>query len=260
MKNLWSVSDDCDYARWRADLTGARHYPQAVLSWMVSVVEAGEKCKVLTVLQAPRSGFQRDRDGALGPFLKRRFEESGRVDLFYFMFDWSLPYQGEVFQSTAWINFFDSGGGLAEAEVVGDLSRLLRQLRPEYGDWHSLCRRGLPLRIMEPAGPYDHPQFKGVNVQFILQTDIWFPWLHRAREIMERADFSKPILPACRNLLALHHTPRLNSFLAAVRDETTRVGGNWELYKDICSDLFMLDDNGIRLDGELPTNYVEVQV
>jgi len=99
-----------------------------------------------------------------------------------------------------------------------------------------------------------------VWVEFVLQTDIWFPWLFRAQEILERCPGDVKQIPACRNPLAQHHTPRLNRFLAVARSETMRIGGTWELNKDFSSGLFMLDENGIRLNAELPDNFLEVQI
>jgi hypothetical protein len=256
--NLWSVTKN-PFATWRANLMGARHDSQALLSWLLAVVEASEENGIFTVLNAPRIAYRRDRDGSLVAFLKRQFDETGKVDLFYFALRWFQRVNGELFQSCTRLNYFEGDGNIAMAEVVGDLSVFLKQLRPDYTTGSNLCcRPGLPMKIWGPEGPYDHPQFQGVHVQFILHTDIWLPWIHHASEIREHANVSQRMVPICRNPLAQHHTPRLNRFLAAVRDETVRVGGTWQLDRDFSSELFMLDDNGIPLDAELPANYVEV--
>jgi len=61
---------------------GARHDTEALLSWLMHVVAAGEALDTFTVLQAPKLGYRREGHGPLAPFLKLHFERTGKIDLF----------------------------------------------------------------------------------------------------------------------------------------------------------------------------------
>jgi hypothetical protein len=68
--------------------------------------------------------------------------------------------------------------------------------------------------------------FKGV-IDVDLRTDIWFP------RILGILDGNAPLPPAPpsrdNTMLANGHTPRLNAFLADVREAARALGGTWRL-------------------------------
>lgn len=85
------------------------------------------------------------------------------------------------------------------------------------------------------------------HIRFRLLSDIWFPWVYGIG-----LDLSSDLHKRFDNReLAQYHTPRLNRFLAAVREATQAIGGQWYLDTDrdsLRADRFLVDDDGTPRD------------
>lgn len=121
--------------------------------------------------------------------------------------------------------------GIEEREV-SDLGAELLSLRPELDRVPHVA----PLEI---SGPLTKDT---VDVVIALYTDLWFP------TVVGINDLDDDVETYDNSVLAARHTPRLNRFLAAMREAAESRGAGWE--HDASSNrnyTSMVDDNGIHL-------------
>lgn len=146
--------------------------------------------------------------------------------------------------ATSRIAFADAGGAVVEDEIE-DLGLVLAA-----APYAAPVRHRPPLRVDTGFGT---GLGAGSGVEFWASistcSDIWLPWSSaRYEEDAEPEDFSD------NRELADLHTPRLNAFLARLREVTVAMGGSWALERDTTDRalLFELGDSGVLLDAENP--------
>lgn len=251
MMNRWATKDD-PIACWSADLTDAMNDPERLWLWLRATLELGDKLEVYSVQEAPLAGFLLERDGPFVNFLEKRFRETRELDLFAFAQSGMRRIGSSRFRTLARVASFDSDGSLVEKRE-DDLGALLRRLRPEDlgADLGSMkhcepvCINGTKIRFDSSGGSSLTPHAGQMRIEFILYSDIWFPWIPGMIE--ESYQYGKLF---DNRELAQRHTPRLNEFLSLVREHTLQLGGQWE--RDAQYDLpelpGMLNESGIRLD------------
>ncbi len=226
MRNLWIVTD-MPHATWAADLTSAGE--TARREFVEAVLRAGAEQAVFEVVDAPLIGYQRERDGDLGEWLRAR-----PVDLFHFTGAAMLPGHAQSSTSVATISWYDATDALTEGRCA-DLGALLKTLDP------------VPDSI--PDGFMTHRPAVRVTgtdavVRFSIHSDIWMPWVLGAAH--PECDLTRLF---DNRELARRHTPRLNAFLAAVADAAVGAGGRWSLDKEETGDqtLKWVDQRGVDL-------------
>ena len=86
-----------------------------------------------------------------------------------------------------------------------------------------------PKMIVRPP-PGKQAYLRPVRVSIQLETDIWFP---RVLGFLDREEESDPRRGPDdmydNSALAARHTPRLNRFIASVREAALDLGAQWEL-------------------------------
>jgi hypothetical protein len=269
-ENYWVVKNKYEFAAWGAEFPqGIMHEPREMLLFLQRVLEVAEREEIFRVIRAPYKTSKYDpkaqahllaldpkleyrwQPGGLtyGQFLEQVLVETGKLIFFHQMerSPGTIPEYRVI--APARLSYYDIDGGLRDEEVE-DIGELLRQVRPTQGDlpnyWPELSEE----EILEEKKSIDKTYksscsailFSGSMVSkdneidygsylFInLFTDIWFPKVGGFLE-------DQPVLYEDRvfydnSELALRHTPRLNRFLANVRDITLEMGGTWHVDKD----------------------------
>lgn len=260
MRNLWASYKD-PIAIWTADISPIRNDLARVTQFLRQALEAGEENAVYTVQEAPLANYQRERDGPLAEFLEARFRATEELDLFHFASSRMLRLENGEFRVSARIAYYDLAGHLVEGEIE-DFGLLLQSLRPaDVGVSAGLMSHSQPVDIRGSRVDFrDSTRSTGTIrpnrlwLDFRIASDIWLPWVDGILE--ERYD---PDRPYDNRPLAERHTPRLNRFLATVREATLAVGGTWTLDIDeVRRDrLRIIHDEGIRLDVLPPNGFME---
>lgn len=254
MKNRW-VSLDNPMASWVADLSTRRHNAESLLSWLRSILTAGDECAVYSVDEAPTAGFRRAIDGSLTDYIERQFNASMSIDLFQFARSGMRPVNGSRFKVSARMAYVDADGRIAESDI-DDLGMLLRNLRPaDVASAGSRMSRCPPIEITGPKIDFGAPERSiwtpkpdQVKVRFNIYSDIWFPWVRGLLE--DKFDVNSW---HDNRSLTQFHSPRLNRFLESAAEATRACGGTWELDEEDSRVMaWMLTDTGIRLDVEPP--------
>jgi hypothetical protein len=252
MGNMW-VSGKNPIAVWVADLSQPSVDVSLLLQWMTCCLEAGEKCEVLKVLEAPLLNYRKNRDGALMTVIENHYLTTGQLDLFWFTDSGVRELNGGRYRGAAKMAYYDTEGQVRESDV-DDLGQLLRDLgTPEEPDGFLFMKRYPPLDPLGVRINYRHPkQSEGVfrwghpRVTFSIYSDIWLPWVNGMLsgnyDVNKRFDNRE---------LARVHTPRLNAFLGTVRDKTIELGGSWLLDEDdtLSNVKYMVCADGIGVDA-----------
>jgi hypothetical protein len=254
MKNHWVTFDD-DIATWTADLTPRRDDAEALWAWLEIVVGSAEQNEVHIVREAPSLEYVRE-SGPLLSHLGRLFADEGKIDLFHFEF--AVPEhqrEGRALRAAARMAYFDAGGQLTE-EYVDDLGELLRSLRPaDYEEAVNFMYRCSPLKAWGPLVDSRNSEKSNwwvvpgeATVDFSIRSDIWYPYISGLLEPDVTVDYGID-----NRALSGRHTPRLNAFLADVRQATVAIGGTWKLDGEQRTTYEgLLSDAGIDLDATPP--------
>ena len=136
--------------------------------------------------------------------------------------------------------------GEIEEKEVDDLGALLRELRPDRSQaLPYLMRCEESIRVggcyvtLEKEAPHD------AFMYIRLLSDIWFPIVQGYME----EDYSFDETYRDNRDIAHCHTPRLNSFLADLRQLAEEVGGTWRHDKPMTYPYnLMFDETGVILD------------
>jgi hypothetical protein len=199
----WFAQPDSLIAGWEAGAPGRE------LELANAVVVAGERHAVFRVVTVPIGG------GDPAPF--DYLTNLGRGARPFEFLPEEAP-AGRRFATPGRICWQEPDGRLVEGEVA-ELGPLLKRLRPDAAPWAADL-------FMAHVPPVVVRAFKGV-IDVDLRTDIWFP------RILGILDGNAPLPPAPpsrdNTMLANGHTPRLNAFLADVREAARALGGTWRL-------------------------------
>jgi hypothetical protein len=137
-------------------------------------------------------------------------------------------------RNTTLLAYYDVAGQVVEAEV-SDVCAILAA-DPETA-------QAMPRHPPYDGSIYLSPWYfedETAELTIELWSDIWLPWVWG--NYLETPDFVD------NRELASRHTPRFNTFLAAIRNYVTPYDGTVELDQPEAND-FQADDNGIRLDA-----------
>jgi hypothetical protein len=147
-----------------------------------------------------------------------------------------LPLAG-VLQTTTRVAYVNGDGDVVEGDVA-DMADLVAEVGTTAASLHVPALTVMTLR--EGGG--------GVSTTISFATDIWLPWTSVAHEPGMQWDELVDNFE-----LAAVHAPRLNAFLAAVREATEEVGGQWSLDEDVIFSLysFEVDETGVLLNVPL---------
>jgi hypothetical protein len=250
MKNHWVSSRDEEYACWYV------RFPEEqmtndweVFQFMKEVYECGEAEGVYRVVctEEPHA-YQEDSGISYIEHLEKVLNETGKYVGF-----WRVSVaarrdkEGEGFLATTRLSYFETDGTIAEVEVR-DLGKLLMRLRPDQLDMQRYdMASSLPMVLSGMKGGWDEEDGTPyiTYLRICLQTNIWFPWVRGFPGETKRWNDNTD--------LALRHTPRLNRFLARVKELTLQFGGKWERSNDQHISIYwpMIGEEGILLDAEV---------
>jgi hypothetical protein len=248
MKNHWVSSRDEEHASWYV------RFPEEqmtndweVFQFMKEVYECGEAEGIYRVVRTEEPHAYREDSGiTYVEYLEKVLHETGKyVGFWRIGFGARRDKEGEGFLATTRLSYFETDGTIAEAEV-GDLGKLLMRLRPDLEMDRHYMASSFPIALWGMKGGWykDGRPYK-TYLSICLQTDIWFPWVHGFLGEPKRWNDNTD--------LALRHTPRLNRFLARVKELTLQFGGKWERSNDqhISTYWPMIGEEGILLDAEV---------
>jgi hypothetical protein len=218
-RNHWFTFPGDFIVRWGAYLPPPRGTIDKLVQFGVRIADAGKRHAVYRVVRLP-GRFPYDADQQ--PFeshLREVAQQYGRVPLF--------PGEANPHPTGLWtparIAFYR--GDVIVEEEVGNVGALLRDLRPEQIETRvAVMRSASPVAVIGSHVRID--ETREVLVEVRLETDIWFPWVlgmvddyPQEGQKPERYD---------NRALAERHTPRLNAFLAELRQLAADLGGRWE--------------------------------
>jgi hypothetical protein len=239
-QNAW-ISREERLASWEACFD-PRTDPGRLLTWLALVLAAGERESIYRVLRCAARGYDRDRQGEPLAVLRQGFEASGTLHLLDFESDGAAP--GDRIDTR--VAYWDVHGRAVE-ERVADLGAILSRAFPErlYTSYMAsrppFCIEGSRLETRDPTSPWQFDRRPSLAIRFYTHSDIWFPLV---QGLLVRDTPYDP--PRDNRELAGRHTPRLNRFVAEVREATLEAGGQWRIDEDFC-DSFLL--YGIRETG-----------
>jgi hypothetical protein len=259
--NYWVMQDEPEFASWGAKFPlGKMNDPWEMLSFLQQVLKAAEMEEVFHLVKAPWQKGDLDlyqnleyRARTDGPtysqYLEQILAETGKLIFFRQLFSMPdlLPEYRVV--APARLSYYDINGELRDEEVE-DVGELLRQVRPTQDDllnhWPELSEEEIKRKkkfidkSYKGGGsaiffggnfvPKDSESDYGSHLYINLFTDIWFPKVGGFLE--EQPVWYEDRVFYDNRELALRHTPRLNRFLANVRDITLEMGGTWYVDKD----------------------------
>jgi hypothetical protein len=279
MKNHWVSSRDEEYACWCVRFPKEQMTNDwEIFEFMKGVYECGEAEGIYRVVRTeePNAGdsgityvecyengvlqgvnrivrtdepqphaYRADSGISYVEYLEKVLHETGKYVGFRQQ-STSIRQDKEGFLATARLSYFETDGTIVEAEVE-DLGKLLMRLRPDQLDMERYdMAPSLPMSLWGiKGGWYKDGRPYETYVGICLQTDIWFPWIYgfpgEAKRWHDNTD------------LALRHTPRLNRFLARVKELTLQFGGKWERSNDQHISIYwpMIGEEGILLDAEV---------
>jgi hypothetical protein len=218
--------------------------PDVLFGFVEAVCAAGEHEEVYSIRETRQpDAFDRGRGGSWPAHVRRLWRDDRGRTLF--------PYGGPVATADGRLRiaarlsaFTEPSGEIADHEVV-DVGELLVSLRPELA-----ARRVPRVGAIEVAGPMTvHPSWP-VDITVTASTDIWLPWVVGHLEDDDADRFYD------NRALAARHTPRLNRFLQAVREEAVDRGAEWGFDPDAGANVryrLMVDESGVRLSDPPPT-------
>jgi hypothetical protein len=276
--NYWVMEDEPELATWYAKFPkGSMTDPWEVLPFLQKVLEAAGQEEVYRVKRAPWSsgalGLKLDLEyraypggPSYGQYLEQVLSETDKL-IFFRQLSASpglLPEYRVI--APARLSYYDIDGTLIDREVE-DVGELLRRVRPPEVDlpdyWRELSERELANKkkfinksykaegsaiflggdLIEKDTALDF----GTYLSIELYTDIWFPKVGGYLE--DHSPYQSRVFHDNREL-ALRHTPRLNQFLASVKDLTLEFGGTWKVDYPSIDEQYnqQFNENGINLD------------
>lgn len=229
MGNRWGIAHD-ELVVWSAMLPAARQ--DDLHAWRAAVLEVGEEQGVYRVEEIPDLGFRRGQHGPLTTFLAARPDLDAGILLFD---DWQL--------ASSRMAFFDQAGVIVEAQVTN--------LNAVLADDH----RAIPGRNYPPltlTAGLTRPDGHTVEVTLATRTDLWLPWNYAVWDLRPEED---PGDFVDNRMLAARNAPRLNAFIAALREQTRRCAGTWALDTQATSGevRFEVGDVGVHLEAPQPS-------
>jgi hypothetical protein len=192
-----------------------------------------------------------------GQYLEQVLNETDRL-IFFRQLSSSPGYLPEYrIIAPARLSYYDLDGELIDKEV-DDVGELLQRLRPmpfesseeeQYSynySKKSYMAEGSAIFFYGNLRSKDWLPDSSTYLFINLYTDIWFPKVGGYLE--DDSPYESRVFRDNREL-ALRHTPRLNRFLASVRDLTLEFDGIWKVdhptYEEQYNEQF--DENGIHL-------------
>jgi hypothetical protein len=255
-KNIWVVNHDLEFASWDAVFPKGKMLDSWELwPFLKGVLEIGEQEAVYRVAQVgvirnlPRPAERQ----SYAQLVEQYLTEKGKL-LFFNQLD-----LGNHVSTPARLAYYEENGVLVEDEV-SDLGGLIRRLRPEKVDERDeYMTSDNPVTFSGQIGiRYSNGDLEGACLNIYLHTDIWFPKVMGYLEDWGKGEWGLSIDGTNRlwqdnRELALRHTPRLNRFLARVKQLTLEYGGTWGIDKSqdtVVRYHSQWDENGIFLDTE----------
>jgi hypothetical protein len=255
--NSWVMENKYEIVTWYAGFPkGKMTDPWEVLPFVQKVLEVAEQEEVYRVKRAPwRSGdlgLKLDLEYRAypgGPSYGEYIEQvlTGTDKLIFFEQLSASPNLLPEYRviAPARLSYYDIDGTLIDKEVE-DVGELLRRVRPPEvdlpDDWQELSEEDIASEIeyvnrnYKATGsaiffrgllvPKDSFPDYGTYLSIRLYTDIWFPKV--GGYLIDDSPYESRIFKDNREL-ALRHTPRLNRFLASVRELTSELGGTWSV-------------------------------
>jgi len=247
--NRWSM-DRKPLVRWLAEISPLIQQPAVLLDWMKHVLRAGAEHNVFIPVNAPRLNYTRSpgvegMDPQLIDRLKELYEHYHILDVLEF------ANSGE---NAALLAYYDAEGNIVEREET-ELRQVLLRLRPDDVKHNpQLICLGSAVDIISERityrQPLQEPYPGGLSVRVSIHSNLWLPWFYS--QYPEDMEYEQPF----NNLeLACRHTPRLNAFLAQVKEWTIKLKGAWELNRSVIDPSLLNDDIGIRLDVQPRDGY-----
>jgi hypothetical protein len=260
------VTDRNYWATYRQSITlwgGALPPPatlgvQRVFEFARHVLDAAEREQVMRVVLLPtRSATRKERAPTWFEHIHTRFEQRGHLKLFPHGAD---AWLGDSLRQPARLAYYQ-GEQIVEEDIedVGTLEKAVVSARG--GDPHSI-RSTLPI-VLGGGSPDEEgeapgrPPTREFPIYLALYTDIWFPRVtgldvgdHVGRDPKARHPARGRDGLMDNSELAARHTPRLNRFIATLRDAILELGGTWKLDRSGAPHhhLPVLHDGGILLD------------
>lgn len=259
--NYWVAGDEPEIASWKAEFPkGNMADPWKALHFVQKVLEFAEREEVYRVQRAPwrsgEMGLRLDLEyraylggPSYGQYLEQVLNETDK--LIFFPQLWTITGLLPEYRiiSSARLNYYDIDGALIDKEV-DDVGELLQRLRPmpfdlsEENQYYYNCDK--KSYMAEGSAIFFRGDLR-TNLYINLYTDIWFPKVGGYLE--DDSPYENRIFHDNREL-ALGHTPRLNRFLASVRDLTLEFDGVWKVDYPTYDEQYnqQFDENGIYLD------------
>ena len=215
--NHWSAYRNALFG-WTATVPLRADAPRALLDWTLAVVELAR----VTDAVCFRKG-----DGSYWPWpelvvwLERGLAERSVVDAFDFCSRFDLVGSKVAYHDER---------GIQEA-LIDDVGGLLARLRAPFDDLHSGAVRRCPplwlggheISFTTPDAPMAAARLPSTCIHIRIECDLWLPWVPGRIDPPDRETFYD------NRALAERHTPRLNAFLAGLRESVTSRGGHMEL-------------------------------
>jgi hypothetical protein len=269
--NYWVMEDEPELAIWYAGFPkGNMTDPWKVLPFVQKVLEAAEREEVYRVKRAPwRSGdlgLKLDLEyraypgePSYGEYIEQVLRETDKLifpNRLRIASPGLLPEYRVI--APARLSYYDLDGDLIDKEVE-DVGELLQRLRPmpfdlseeernSYNyDKKSYMASGSAIFLGGQFISKDSSSDYCTYLRIYLHTDIWFPKVGGFLE--DHSPYQSRVFHDNREL-ALRHTPRLNQFLASVRDLTLEFGGTWKVDYPSIDEQYnqQFNENGINLD------------
>ena len=215
--NHWSAYRNALFG-WTATVPLRADAPRALLDWTLAVVELARVTDAVRFRKVDGTYWQWLE---LVAWLEHGLAERSVVDAFAF---------ARRFDRTGSTVAYHDERGIHE-ELVDDVGGLLARLRAPVDDMYgSAVRRAPPLWVGGHAISFTTPdavmaaaRLPSTNVKILVECDLWLPWVPGRIDPADRETFYD------NRALAERHTPRLNAFLAGLRESVTSRGGHMEL-------------------------------
>ncbi|NPD28919.1 hypothetical protein [Corallococcus exiguus] len=244
--NHWFSGRTC--AAWAGRLPPGAG-PERLLGMARAILEAGAREQVWRVLETPGAHAFRAAPGfTYADHLERLWREQGLLLLLPGSHG-AAPTEAGVWRAAARLAWLDEDDTVHEGDVE-DVGLLLRRLRPDHAeDAERYMARVPPVSLWAPLPRSGVAAGGPLTVHLELETDIWFP---RVVGMMED-EYADDLPPEADGLydnraLAERHTPRLNRFIDAVREQVLAEGGAWSTAETTMPRYApMYDEQGIHL-------------